>query len=720
MDEGGEVREPAEHPHLDGLARVTFAVESPVRRLVGFGRLNPLPHAGTISVILFFIVVITGVYITLFFEFGFEASFRSVEKLTSHPIQRFMRSLHRYSSAALVLTTLVHGWRIFVASRFNGPRKWRWLTGFSALFVVFVAGVTGYWLLWDERAQLLNEATASVLDIFGFGPSIVSSVLISDGTGWQVLLLIWFAHLLATAVIGWFLWRHLRRTNLPWLPPRLWTLLMVGALIVVSIAFPAELLRIADPSHLVESVPLDPFFLFLLPGLAAIPGPLVMVAFGAVSAFVAGLPWLLAREKPQVVSIDVDACTGCELCVIDCPYRALEMVEVEDRSIAEVDPERCVACGICIGSCVFDAIELPGATLPPDPDVVGRDVVVACQRHGRLSGFDSSDVLTVRCAGVVSPTALSNLLKGGANSVQVVGCPPADCAFGVGNRLAEERLAGERRPRVPRRSATATSRDFVAPTALEHAIATPGTHLSADPNEIPRGRLRLGLAGAIVLGSVLLVGLATTIVVSVTRPESGVLVVVHHEPGAVIAGTGTSSGSSGTPTVLRTAIGSEEPVEEQIGGGGLASAVVELAAESGENYLLVEVLEGEDRTVIVDGSVALERGRRLVVTIEDEVDVDADLGRRVFESSTAGCTVCHSVEPGVELVGPNLAGAGLIAGSRVTGMSGADYLKQSIVDPDAYVVDGYPAGQMLDIYEETLTNEEIEALVAYLSSLEDG
>lgn len=223
-----------------------------------------------------------------------------------------------------------------------------------------------------------------------------------------------------------------------------------------------------------------------------------------------------------------------------------------------------------------------------------------------------------------------------------------------------------------------------------------------------------------MLGSVLLVGLATTIVVSVTRPESGVLVVVHHEPGAVIAGTGTSSGSSGTPTVLRTAIGSEEPVEEQIGGGGLASAVVELAAESGENYLLVEVLEGEDRTVIVDGSVALEPGRRLVVTIEDEVDVDADLGRRVFESSTAGCTVCHSVEPGVELVGPNLAGAGLIAGSRVTGMSGADYLKQSIVDPDAYVVDGYPAGQMLDIYEETLTNEEIEALVAYLSSLEDG
>ena len=56
MDEEGRSGRPDEHSRLDGLARVTFAVEAPVRRLVGSGRLNPLPHAGTISVVLFFIV----------------------------------------------------------------------------------------------------------------------------------------------------------------------------------------------------------------------------------------------------------------------------------------------------------------------------------------------------------------------------------------------------------------------------------------------------------------------------------------------------------------------------------------------------------------------------------------------------------------------------------------------------------------------------------------
>jgi cytochrome c len=53
-------------------------------------------------------------------------------------------------------------------------------------------------------------------------------------------------------------------------------------------------------------------------------------------------------------------------------------------------------------------------------------------------------------------------------------------------------------------------------------------------------------------------------------------------------------------------------------------------------------------------------------------------------------------------------------------MTAAEYLRQSIVDPDAYVVEGYRAGQMLPVYAERLSPEQIEALVDYLLTLQEG
>jgi mono/diheme cytochrome c family protein len=92
-------------------------------------------------------------------------------------------------------------------------------------------------------------------------------------------------------------------------------------------------------------------------------------------------------------------------------------------------------------------------------------------------------------------------------------------------------------------------------------------------------------------------------------------------------------------------------------------------------------------------------------------------GRELFEERVIGpnpgCVTCHSLEPDVTLVGPSLAGVG----SRVAGMSDADYIRQSIVDPDAYVVPGYEAGLMLQDWQDYLSPDQIESLIDFL--LED-
>ena len=78
----------------------------------------------------------------------------------------------------------------------------------------------------------------------------------------------------------------------------------------------------------------------------------------------------------------------------------------------------------------------------------------------------------------------------------------------------------------------------------------------------------------------------------------------------------------------------------------------------------------------------------------------------------------YFLEPGVVLVGPSFDGIATRAAGRVPGLSAEEYLRESILDPDAYVVDGFPAGQMLQNFSELLTEEEIDSLVAFLLTLE--
>jgi cytochrome c len=100
---------------------------------------------------------------------------------------------------------------------------------------------------------------------------------------------------------------------------------------------------------------------------------------------------------------------------------------------------------------------------------------------------------------------------------------------------------------------------------------------------------------------------------------------------------------------------------------------------------------------------------------------DAARGQQIF---TAGandappCATCHLVAEGGprSSLGPNLAGVGERAGTRVEGLAARDYLQQSIVDPYAYVVGGY-RGVMYPEYGEHLTDDEVADLVAYLMTL---
>jgi cytochrome c2 len=85
------------------------------------------------------------------------------------------------------------------------------------------------------------------------------------------------------------------------------------------------------------------------------------------------------------------------------------------------------------------------------------------------------------------------------------------------------------------------------------------------------------------------------------------------------------------------------------------------------------------------------------------------------------CKECHSVEPGGDTsLGPGLSNIGVRAGTTIPGQTAEEYLRTSIVDPDAHLAGGFQDGLMYRGYKRALTTKQINDLVAYMLTLKSG
>ena len=102
---------------------------------------------------------------------------------------------------------------------------------------------------------------------------------------------------------------------------------------------------------------------------------------------------------------------------------------------------------------------------------------------------------------------------------------------------------------------------------------------------------------------------------------------------------------------------------------------------------------------------------------------DAGRGEALYKqtiigpNAAPGCITCHSLEPGKVLIGPSHAGLATAAETAVPGMSAQEYLKESIINPDAHLVDGFSVGVMYQNYAKDLPEREINDLVVFLLTL---
>ena len=468
--------------NLRWLESLALIVEQLFNRLGNSLKLNIFYHTDTIAVFLWAIVGITGLYITLFYQFGFDASYEAIAKIESQFLARTIRAIHRYASGSAIIITLLHAYRTFFMDRFRGARWLAWVSGIGMGIVLWLDGITGYWLIWDQRAQVINDTFITFLNrYFGSSGDTFALNLIKanqNDTSWQIMFWILAIHIILSGLVGLFFWYHIVRLNKPKLfPSKMWMISTGAVILLASAFFPVGMLPQASFNLLPSQIEFDPFFLFYFPVELDLDESSANLLWGGILGLISlltALPWITRRPKLAPVKVITDACIGCTLCAIDCPYNALEMVEREgegSKLIAIEHPNLCVSCGICVGSCEYDAIqvgELNAKAMKEATKLLltqakenAEDVkiVFACERHtahgarpylNTVASSQESDARIVTiplpCVGAAPPSLVSETYAAGASEIQMIGCPPEDCAQRHGNILTESRLTRERKP----------------------------------------------------------------------------------------------------------------------------------------------------------------------------------------------------------------------------------------------------------------------------------
>ena len=170
----------------------------------------------------------------------------------------------------------------------------------------------------------------------------------------------------------------------------------------------------------------------------------------------------IVEADALIAEVDTEKCVGCEICELNCPYGAANLIEIEENVFkSQINPALCKGCGVCAAGCPVNAISLKNfediqieammkaALENPDP-FEPRIIVFLCNWCS-YAGADNAGVsrfqyppnirpIRVMCSGRVAIHHMFNALLYGADGVLVTGCHLGDCHYISGNYKTERRV----------------------------------------------------------------------------------------------------------------------------------------------------------------------------------------------------------------------------------------------------------------------------------------
>lgn len=123
---------------------------------------------GFTALVIFAMQAVTGIVLAMFYKPDPEAAFDSIAFITNDVTWGYLvRGMHKWGASAMVIVVFLHMGRVFFFGAYKYPRELTWVTGALLLVLTMFMALTGYLLIWDQKAYW---ATVVAINITASAP----------------------------------------------------------------------------------------------------------------------------------------------------------------------------------------------------------------------------------------------------------------------------------------------------------------------------------------------------------------------------------------------------------------------------------------------------------------------------------------------------------------------------------------------------------------------
>ncbi len=108
---------------------------------------------GGITFLLFLVEILTGLLLMFYYRPTIEWAYHDMLDLRDVVSFGIVREIHRWGAHAMVITVMLHAYRVFLTGSYKPPREFNWGVGVILLVLTLLLSFTGYLLPWDQLSM---------------------------------------------------------------------------------------------------------------------------------------------------------------------------------------------------------------------------------------------------------------------------------------------------------------------------------------------------------------------------------------------------------------------------------------------------------------------------------------------------------------------------------------------------------------------------------------